>query len=77
MSTFSRSRVIEPRHVFRPDDTVQILEVGAAIPWHARALGHPIMAPRSRRAAGSPEHVLLVLNKPVADPSSMISPTVI
>jgi DNA-binding IclR family transcriptional regulator len=26
-------------HVFRPDNTVQILEVGAAIPWHACALG--------------------------------------
>ena len=31
-------------HVFRPDDTVQILEVGAAIPWHACALGHAIVA---------------------------------
>jgi DNA-binding IclR family transcriptional regulator len=30
--------------VFRPDDTVQILEVGAAIPWHACALGHAIVA---------------------------------
>lgn len=26
-------------HVFRPDDSVQILEVGASIPWHACALG--------------------------------------
>ena len=26
-------------HVFRPDNSVQILEVGAAIPWHACALG--------------------------------------
>jgi DNA-binding IclR family transcriptional regulator len=26
-------------HVFRPDNSVQILEVGAAIPWHASALG--------------------------------------
>jgi len=31
-------------HVFRPDNTVQILEVGAAIPWHACALGHAIVA---------------------------------
>ena len=27
-----------------PDNTVQILEVGAAIPWHACALGHAIVA---------------------------------
>ena len=26
-------------HVFRPDNSVQILEVGASIPWHACALG--------------------------------------
>jgi DNA-binding IclR family transcriptional regulator len=44
-------------HVFRPDDTVQILEVGAAIPWHACALGHAIVASlpaaqRSRAMAG-------------------------
>jgi DNA-binding IclR family transcriptional regulator len=35
-------------HAFRPDDLVQILEVGAAVPWHACALGHAI-------AAGLPE----------------------
>jgi len=40
-------------HVFRPDNTVQILEVGAAIPWHACALGHAIVAylPDAGRAA--------------------------
>jgi DNA-binding IclR family transcriptional regulator len=31
-------------HVFRPDNSVQILEVGAAIPWHACALGKAIVA---------------------------------
>jgi DNA-binding IclR family transcriptional regulator len=38
--------------VFRPDNTVQILEVGAAIPWHACALGHAIVAylPAPQRA---------------------------
>jgi DNA-binding IclR family transcriptional regulator len=44
-------------HVFRPDNTVQILEVGAAIPWHACALGHAIVAvmpeaQRTRALAG-------------------------
>jgi DNA-binding IclR family transcriptional regulator len=43
--------------VFRPDNTVQILEVGAAIPWHACALGHAIVAnlpatQRTRALAG-------------------------
>ncbi|HXR42752.1 MAG TPA: IclR family transcriptional regulator [Acidothermaceae bacterium] len=31
-------------HEFRPDDVVQILEVGATIPWHACALGQAIAA---------------------------------
>lgn len=31
--------VLIVHHVFRPDNSVQILEVGAAIPWHACALG--------------------------------------
>src|ERR1700753_2215734 len=46
VSTLSGPRVIVLHHVFRPDDTVQILEVGATIPWHACALGHAILANR-------------------------------
>jgi hypothetical protein len=39
--------------VFRPDDSVQILEVGASIPWNASALGKAIVAylDPERRAA--------------------------
>jgi DNA-binding IclR family transcriptional regulator len=33
------SSMLVVHHVFRPDNSVQILEVGAAIPWHASALG--------------------------------------
>jgi DNA-binding IclR family transcriptional regulator len=53
VATLSGHRVIVLHHVFRPDDTVQILEVGAAIPWHACALGHAIVAslPAGQRAA--------------------------
>jgi DNA-binding IclR family transcriptional regulator len=36
--------VLVVHHVFRPDNSVQLLEVGAAIPWHACALGKAIMA---------------------------------
>ncbi|WP_307848198.1 IclR family transcriptional regulator [Microbispora oryzae] len=49
VGTLSGSRVIVLHHVFRPDDVVQILEVGAAIPWHACALGHAIVAHDPRR----------------------------
>ncbi len=53
VASLSGSRVIVLHHVFRPDNTVQILEVGAAIPWHACALGHAIAAhlPEAARAA--------------------------
>jgi DNA-binding IclR family transcriptional regulator len=44
VATLSGTRAIVLHHVFRPDNTVQILEVGAAIPWHACALGHAIAA---------------------------------
>ncbi|HZR53489.1 MAG TPA: IclR family transcriptional regulator [Streptosporangiaceae bacterium] len=44
VATLSGSRAIVLHHVFRPDNTVQILEVGAAIPWYACALGHAIVA---------------------------------
>jgi DNA-binding IclR family transcriptional regulator len=39
-------------HVFRPDNSVQILEVGAAIPWHACALGKVAAAYRDEHALG-------------------------
>ena len=45
--------VLIVHHVFRPDDSVQILEVGASIPWHACALGKAIAAyaPAAQRTA--------------------------
>src|SRR6202049_3007449 len=44
VATLSGTRAIVLHHVFRPDNTVQILEVGAAIPWYACALGQSIVA---------------------------------
>jgi DNA-binding IclR family transcriptional regulator len=38
------SSVIVVHHVFRPDETLQILEVGAQLPVHASALGKAILA---------------------------------
>jgi DNA-binding IclR family transcriptional regulator len=39
-------------HVFRPDNSLQILEVGAAIPWHACALGKAMVAFHDEAALG-------------------------
>jgi DNA-binding IclR family transcriptional regulator len=44
VGVMSGANVLIVHHVFRPDDSVQILEVGAAIPWHATALGKAIVA---------------------------------
>jgi len=45
-------KVLVVHHVFRPDDSVQILEVGASVPWHASALGkvHAAVLPADMRA---------------------------
>ena len=62
VASLSGSRVIVLHHVFRPDNTVQILEVGAAIPWHACALGHAIvanLAEAQRAAMMAGDHVPL------------------
>jgi len=44
VGVLSGTRLVVIHHAFRPDDLVQILEVGAAIPWHACALGQAIAA---------------------------------
>src|SRR5438034_1282436 len=44
IGVLSGHNVVVVHHAFRPDDLVQILEVGAAIPWRACALGHAIVS---------------------------------
>jgi DNA-binding IclR family transcriptional regulator len=44
VAVLTETDVMVVHHEFRPDDVVQILEVGATIPWHACALGHAIAA---------------------------------
>ena len=44
VTTLAGDDVMVIHHEFRPDDAVQILEVGATVPWHACALGHAIVA---------------------------------
>jgi DNA-binding IclR family transcriptional regulator len=44
VGVLSGQNIVVVHHAFRPDDLVQILEVGAAVPWHACALGHAVVA---------------------------------
>lgn len=44
VGTLHDSGVLVIHHVFRPDNTLQILEVGAQLPLHATALGKALLA---------------------------------
>src|SRR5437588_9357991 len=46
------SGVLVVHHVFRPDATLQILEVGAVLPLHATALGKAVLAYSDDALAG-------------------------
>jgi len=65
--------VLIVHHVFRPDDSVQILEVGASIPWHACALGKSIAstfdADRRRSLLAGP--LPRLTGRTIADPHEL------
>jgi DNA-binding IclR family transcriptional regulator len=52
--------VVIVHHVFRPDSTLQILEVGAELPLHASALGKAMLAYASEQAVAD------VMTEPLA-----------
>jgi DNA-binding IclR family transcriptional regulator len=44
IATLHDSQVLVVHHVFRPDDTLQTLDVGSLLPVHATALGKVLLA---------------------------------
>ncbi|MGK5555947.1 IclR family transcriptional regulator [Actinomadura kijaniata] len=44
IGTLLEGRVLVVHHVFRPDDTLQTMDVGALLPLHATALGKALLA---------------------------------
>ena len=44
IGTLHEERVLVVHHVFRPDDTLQTLDVGSLLPTHATALGKVLLA---------------------------------
>ena len=44
IGTLHDSRVLVVHHVFRPDDSYQVLQVGALLPLHATAMGKALLA---------------------------------
>jgi DNA-binding IclR family transcriptional regulator len=73
VGVLSGPNVVVVHHTLRPDDLVQILEVGAAVPWHACALGRAIVA----HAADETQDALLakpmrrLTGKTVTDPEPL------
>lgn len=65
--------VLIVHHVFRPDNSVQILEVGASIPWHACALGKAIVAyaPEPTRRALLDGELTPLTGRTVTDPGAL------
>ena len=44
IGTLHEGRVLIVHHVFRPDDSLQVLDVGTLLPAHATALGKALLA---------------------------------
>ena len=67
------SNVLIVHHVFRPDNSVQILEVGASIPWHACALGKAIAAyrPEAARRTLLDSELIHLTGRTVTDPAAL------
>ncbi len=68
------TNVLIVHHVFRPDNSVQILEVGASIPWHACALGKTIVAylPPETRAGLMAEPLTALTGRTVIDAEQLV-----
>ncbi|HUN35116.1 MAG TPA: IclR family transcriptional regulator [Trebonia sp.] len=58
LGTLLEGKVLVVHHVFRPDDTLQTLDVGALLPLHACALGKVLLAYEASAAATLGQGVL-------------------
>lgn len=66
-------QVLVVHHVFRPDDSVQILEVGGSVPWHASALGKAQVAafPADRRRSMLAGALPRLTGRTIVDPHEL------
>jgi DNA-binding IclR family transcriptional regulator len=70
VGVLSGDHVIVVHHAFRPEGAIQILEVGAAMPWHTCALGKAIVA----HVAESERTALLAGELPVLTGETLTDP---
>ncbi|RAG85475.1 IclR family transcriptional regulator [Streptacidiphilus pinicola] len=73
VAVLADDHVLVVHHAFRPEGAVQILEVGATIPWHTCALGKAIVAflPEERQAALLGGELPRLTGRSVADPAAL------
>jgi DNA-binding IclR family transcriptional regulator len=71
----SGDHVLVVHHAFRPEGAVQILEVGAVLPWHTCALGKAIVAhlPEADRTAllGAGDALPVLTGGTITDPAEL------
>jgi DNA-binding IclR family transcriptional regulator len=69
----SGDHVLVVHHAFRPEGAVQILEVGAVLPWHTCALGKVIVAhlPESDRARLLAGALPVLTGSTITDPARL------
>ncbi|MGN9914436.1 IclR family transcriptional regulator [Phytohabitans sp. LJ34] len=73
VGVLSADHVLVVHHAFRPEGAVQILEVGAVIPWHTCAMGKAIVAhlPEADRAALLREPLAALTGATHTEPSAL------
>jgi DNA-binding IclR family transcriptional regulator len=73
VAVLSGPNVVVVHHTLRPDDLVQILEVGATVSWHACALGRAIVAhaPDDTQKALLASPLRQLTGKTVTDPKAL------
>src|SRR5688572_9570710 len=69
----SGDHVLVVHHAFRPEGAVQILEVGAVLPWHTCALGKVIVAhlPESDRTGLLAGALPVLTGSTITDPATL------
>ncbi|NED32587.1 IclR family transcriptional regulator [Streptomyces sp. SID8499] len=71
LGTPLEGRVLVVHHVFRPDDTLQTLDVGALLPLHASSLGKVLLAYGAATLDPPPEGLAAYTRHTLVDPEDL------
>src|ERR1051326_761191 len=71
VGVLSGDHVVVVHHAFRPEGAIQVLEVGAALPWHTCALGKAIVAHIDTAGELLAEPLAPLTGSTVSDPAAL------